>query len=97
MTIVEIKDVELPIEMQRAMAKQAEAERERRGRVIAAEGEYHASEKLAEAAKVISQDPAAIQLRYIQAMVDVAAEQSSTVIFPVPIDLLKQFIKAAGT
>ncbi len=85
---VELKDLELPIGMQRAMAKQAEAEREKRAKIIAAEGEFQASRQLAEAANVISQQPAAIQLRYMQTLVEIAVEKNSTIIFPVPIDLL---------
>ena len=87
-TGVEIKDIDLPQEMKRAMAKQAEAERERRAKVIAAEGEFQASKKLALAAGVLAQEPAAIQLRYLQTVVEVAAENNSTTLFPLPIDLL---------
>ncbi len=87
-TAVELKDLELPIGMQRAMAKQAEAEREKRAKIIAAEGEFQASRQLADAAHVISQQPAAIQLRYMQTLVEIAVEKNSTIIFPVPIDLL---------
>ena len=85
---VEIKDIELPEEMRRAMARQAEAERERRAKVIAADGEYQASEKLAEAAKVLETTGAALQLRYLQTLVEIGVENSTTVVFPVPIDLL---------
>ena len=92
-SIVEIKDVEIPSSMQRAMARQAEAERERRAKVIAAEGEYQASEKLEQAAVVLSRTPAAIQLRYLQTLVEVAAEKNSTTLFPIPIDLLGPFLK----
>lgn len=88
-TTVEVKDVELPEGMKRAMAKQAEAERERRAKVIHAEGEHQASEKLLEAAKVIGMHPAAVQLRFLQTLTEVAAEQNSTLVFPVPIDLLE--------
>jgi regulator of protease activity HflC (stomatin/prohibitin superfamily) len=88
-TKVEIKHVDLPQEMQRAMAKQAEAERERRAKVIHAEGEYQASKKLAEAAEVIQKEPAAIQLRYLQTLTEISTENASTVIFPVPVDMLK--------
>jgi regulator of protease activity HflC (stomatin/prohibitin superfamily) len=91
-SIVEIKDVEIPASMQRAMARQAEAERERRAKVIAAEGEYQASEKLEQAAVVLSRTPAAIQLRYLQTLVEVAAEKNSTTLFPIPIDLLGPFL-----
>jgi len=89
---VEVKHVDLPPEMQRAMARQAEAERERRAKIIHAEGELQASAKLAEAARMLSSDPAAIQLRYLQTLVEVAAENNSTTIFPVPIDILKIFM-----
>lgn len=90
---VEVKDVDLPAEMRRAMARQAEAERERRAKVIAAEGEYQASGKLAQAAEVISRNPVAIQLRYLQTLNEIAAESNSTTIFPVPIDLFQPFQK----
>ncbi len=89
---VEVKHVDLPPEMQRAMARQAEAERERRAKVIHAEGELQASQKLAEAARMLSADPAAIQLRYLQTLTEVASENNSTTIFPVPIDLFKLFM-----
>jgi regulator of protease activity HflC (stomatin/prohibitin superfamily) len=92
---VEVKDVDLPVEMKRAMARQAEAERERRAKVIAAEGEYQAANKLALAAGVISQHPEALQLRYLQTLVEVASENNSTTIFPIPIDLLTPFMEAA--
>ncbi|MBI3981506.1 MAG: slipin family protein [Gemmatimonadetes bacterium] len=92
---VEVKDVDLPPEMKRAMARQAEAERERRAKVIAAEGEFQASHKLAEAARVIGTQPAALQLRYLQTLVEIATENSSTTIFPVPIDLLTPFMDIA--
>ncbi len=90
---VEIKHVDLPIEMQRAMAKQAEAERERRAKIIHAEGEFQASQKLSEAAKVISEEPIALQLRFLQTLTEVASEKNSTTIFPVPIDLLTPFLE----
>ncbi len=90
---VEVKQIDLPVEMQRAMARQAEAERERRAKVINAEGEFQASQKLADAAKVIGQYPTAIQLRYLQTLVEVASENNSTTIFPVPIDLLAPFLE----
>lgn len=93
--LVELKHIDLPQEMQRAMAKQAEAERERRAKVIHAEGEFQASEKLAEAAAIISRQPMALQLRFLQSLVEVASEKNSTTIFPVPIDLLAPFIKKA--
>jgi len=96
--IVEVKDVEIPGGMQRAMARQAEAERERRAKVIAAEGEYQAAEKLGMAADVIDAHPAALQLRYLQTLVEISAEKASTTIFPVPIDLIATFMgKAHGT
>lgn len=90
---VEVKHIDLPIEMQRSMAKQAEAERERRAKVIHAEGELQASYKLSEAAKVMSMQPQALQLRYLQTLSEVAAENNSTILFPIPIDLLTPFIK----
>ncbi|HEY2350677.1 MAG TPA: slipin family protein [Puia sp.] len=89
---VEVKQIDLPQEMQRAMAKQAEAERERRSKVIAAEGEYQASQRLADAAKVLAEQPSAITLRYLQTLREIATENNSTTIFPVPIDLLKPFL-----
>lgn len=91
--LVEVKHVDLPQEMQRAMAKQAEAERERRAKVIHAEGEYQASQKLADAASVIQSYPAAIQLRFLQTLTEIASENNSTTIFPVPIDLFKIFME----
>src|SRR5918995_965593 len=91
--LVELKHIDLPQEMQRAMAKQAEAERERRAKVIHAEGEFQASQKLADAAEVIGKQPVAIQLRFLQSLVEVASEKNSTTIFPVPIDLLTPFLK----
>ena len=94
-TAVEIKDIDLPKEMKRAMAKQAEAERERRGKVIAAEGEFQASRKLSAAAKVIAQHPVALQLRFLQTVVEVAAENNSTTLFPIPVDLFAPFIERA--
>ena len=90
---VEIKHVDLPKDMKRAMAKQAEAERERRAKIINAEGEFQASQKLQEAAAVIQKEPVAIQLRYLQALQDVAVEQNSTTIFPIPIDMIKPFFE----
>jgi regulator of protease activity HflC (stomatin/prohibitin superfamily) len=89
---VEVKQIDLPQEMQRAMAKQAEAERERRSKVIAAEGEFQASQKLADAAKILSDQPSALTLRYLQTLREIATENNSTTIFPVPIDLIKPFI-----
>ncbi|MCK5833947.1 slipin family protein [bacterium] len=91
-TVVELKDVELPSTMQRAMARQAEAERERRAKIISAEGEFQASQKLADAAKILAQSPAAIQLRYLQTLNVIAAENNSTTIFPIPLDFLKVFM-----
>ena len=91
--LVELKHIDLPQEMQRAMAKQAEAERERRAKVIHAEGEYQASQKLADAAGVMALQPMALQLRYLQSLVEIASEKNSTTIFPVPIDLLTPFLK----
>jgi regulator of protease activity HflC (stomatin/prohibitin superfamily) len=90
---VELKHIDLPQEMQRAMAKQAEAERERRAKVINAEGEYQAANKLAEAAQIIQDHPMALQLRYLQTMREMAAENNSTTIFPLPIDLFRPFFK----
>jgi len=90
---VEIKHVDLPVEMQRAMAKQAEAERERRAKVIHAEGESQAAEKLTDAARKISESPIALQLRFLQTLTEVASEKNSTTIFPVPIDLFTPFLK----
>jgi regulator of protease activity HflC (stomatin/prohibitin superfamily) len=89
---VEVKHIDLPVEMQRAMAKQAEAERERRGKVIAAEGEFQASAKLAEAADIFAKNPVTLQLRYLQTLNEISAENNTTTIFPVPIDLFKPFI-----
>lgn len=89
---VEVKQIDLPQEMQRAMAKQAEAERERRSKVIAAEGEFQASQRLADAAKILSDQPSALTLRYLQTLREIATENNSTTIFPVPIDLLKPFL-----
>lgn len=89
---VEVKQIDLPQEMQRAMAKQAEAERERRSKVIAAEGEFQASQRLSDAAKILSDQPSALTLRYLQTLREIATENNSTTIFPVPIDLLKPFI-----
>src|SRR5437762_14379290 len=92
---VEIKDVEIPQTMQRAMARQAEAERERRAKIIAAEGEFQASEKLSQAAEKIGRHPVAIQLRFLQTLIEIGSEHNSTTIFPVPIDLFQPFIEAA--
>jgi len=92
---VEVKQIDLPQEMQRAMAKQAEAERERRSKVIAAEGEFQASQRLADAAKILSENSSALTLRYLQTLREIATEKNSTTIFPVPIDLLKPFLKGS--
>jgi regulator of protease activity HflC (stomatin/prohibitin superfamily) len=91
---VEIKDVELPEMMRRSMAAQAEAERERRAKIIHAEGEFQASQKLADAAEVISKEPVTLQLRYLQTLTEIATERNSTLIFPLPIDLVSWFMKA---
>ncbi|MFQ6096650.1 MAG: slipin family protein, partial [Armatimonadota bacterium] len=89
------KDVEIPETMQRAIARQAEAERERRAKIVHAEGEHQASERLARAAEVLQRQPAAIQLRFLQTLTEVATEHNSTTIFPVPIDLFRPFFEAA--
>lgn len=91
---VEVKNVDLPQEMQRAIARQAEAERERRSKVIHSEGEYQAAQRLADAANIMSQNPVSLQLRYLQTLVEIAAEKNSTTIFPIPIDILTPFMKA---
>ncbi len=90
---VEVKHVDLPSEMQRAIARQAEAERERRAKVIGAEGEYQAATRLKDAAEIIAQEPMALQLRFLQTLMEVAAEKNSTTIFPVPIDMLEPFVR----
>ena len=92
-SMVEIKHIDLPSEMQRAMAKEAEAERERRAKVINSEGEFQSAQKLQEAAAIIAQEPQALQLRYLQTLREIATENNSTTIFPVPIDFMKAFIK----
>ena len=92
-TAVEIKDIELPVTMQRAMAKQAEAEREKRAKVIHAEGELQASAQLAQAAQMIGSQPATLQLRYLQTLTEIAVEKNSTIIFPLPLDLIEPFLK----
>ena len=89
---VEVKHIDLPVEMQRAMARQAEAERERRSKIIHAEGEFQASQKLADAAHVISSEAGALQLRFLQTLTEIATEKNSTIIFPIPIDLIKPFL-----
>ncbi len=94
-SIVEVKDVEIPAGMQRAMARQAEAERERRAKVINAEGEFQASERLKDAALVIEDHPVALQLRYLQTLLELGSSQSTTIVFPAPIDLLKPFLERA--
>src|SRR6187399_1661752 len=92
-SIVEVKDVEIPSEMQRAMARQAEAERERRAKVISAEGEFQASERLKDAAAIMAQEPITVQLRYLQTLLEIGAANNSTIVFPAPIDLLTPFIE----
>jgi regulator of protease activity HflC (stomatin/prohibitin superfamily) len=92
-TMVELKHIDLPQEMQRAMARQAEAERERRAKVISAEGEYQAAQKLREASEILAQSPLTLQLRYLQTLVEIASERNSTVVFPIPIDLIQAFLK----
>lgn len=94
--LVELKHIDLPQEMQRAMAKQAEAERERRAKVIHADGEFQASQKLLDAAEVMSKQPMALQLRFLQSLVEIASEKNSTTIFPVPIDLLTPFLNKSN-
>jgi len=94
---VEVKEIDLPEEMRRAMAKQAEAERERRSKIINAEGEFQASQRLSEAAAIISATPAALQLRYLQTLQDIAGENNSTILFPVPIDLLRPFVEKGAS
>ena len=93
-THVEVKQIDLPQEMQRAMAKQAEAERERRAKVISAEGEFQASQRLSDAAQILSEQPSALTLRYLQTLREIATENNSTTIFPVPIDFLKPFMQS---
>ncbi len=91
---VEVKDVQLPADMQRAIARQAEAERDRRAKIIHAEGEYQASQKITDAAKIMSQNPVAVQLRYLQTLTEIATENNSVTVFPVPIDLFKVFMES---
>jgi regulator of protease activity HflC (stomatin/prohibitin superfamily) len=93
-TTVEVKDVELPADMQRAIARQAEAERERRAKVIAADGEFQAAEKLGQAADIISKNPATLQLRYLQTLLDLGVTQNTTIVFPLPIDMLSSFMQS---
>jgi regulator of protease activity HflC (stomatin/prohibitin superfamily) len=94
-SVVEVKNVDLPVEMQRAIARQAEAERERRAKIIHAEGEHQAAERLAAAAEIMSRNPATLQLRYLQTLTEIAAEKNSTIIFPLPMDMITPFLKAA--
>ncbi len=102
-TAVEIKDVEIPEQMQRAMARQAEAERERRAKIINSEGEFQAAQKLTDAADIISTNPASLQLRYLQTLLEIGSNQNTTVVFPLPMDVLEPFVgkgaagRAAGT
>ena len=91
-TTVEVKDVQLPADMQRAIARQAEAERERRAKIISADGEFQAAEKLSQAANIISLNPATLQLRYLQTLLDIGVNQNSTIIFPLPLDMIKPFL-----
>jgi len=98
-TLVELKNIDLPQDMQRAIAAQAEAERERRAKVIAAEGEFQAAQRLAEAAEIMSKSPITLQLRYLQTLKEIASDHNSTIVFPLPIDLLEPFraiAKAVG-
>jgi regulator of protease activity HflC (stomatin/prohibitin superfamily) len=95
-SVVEVKDVELPQTIQRAFARQAEAERERRAKIINAEGEFQASERLSEAARVLSKYPISVQLRFLQTLKEIATEQNSTIVFPVPVDLIQSFIDKLG-
>jgi len=95
--VVEVKNVDLPPEMQRAIARQAEAEREKRAKIIHASGEFEASQTLADAARVIGSQPQTLQLRYLQTLAEIATENNSTTIFPVPIDFLKAFMSRGGT
>ena len=96
-TAVEVKQLDLPVEMQRAMARQAEAERERRAKVIAAEGEFQASERLKDAAVVIEEHPIALQLRYLQTLLELGSSASTTIVFPAPLDLLKPFLERTNS
>jgi regulator of protease activity HflC (stomatin/prohibitin superfamily) len=94
---VEVKQIDLPPEMQRAMAKQAEAEREKRSKIIHAEGEAMAAERLLEAARILAREPAALQLRYLQTLAEIATEKNSTLVFPIPIDMLRPFLEGRVT
>jgi regulator of protease activity HflC (stomatin/prohibitin superfamily) len=93
---VEVKNVDLPQEMQRAISRQAEAERERRAKIIGAEGEFQASAKLSEASDILSKNPMALQLRYLQTLIEISTEKNSTIVFPLPIDLVKFFMEKKG-
>src|SRR6187551_301147 len=95
-TAVEIKDVEIPEQMQRAIARQAEAERERRAKIINSEGEFQAAQKLTDAADIISTNPASLQLRYLQTLLEIGSNQNTTIVFPLPMDVLKPFLDATG-
>ena len=95
-TVVEVKDVDPPEAMKRSMARQAEAERERRAKVINAEGEFQAADKLRQAAQIMTPYPMAMQMRYLQALADVASDENSTIIFPLPLELLGAFLKSGG-
>src|SRR5215510_10446392 len=95
-TAVEIKDVEIPEQMQRAMARQAEAERERRAKIINSEGEFQAAQKLTDAADIISTNPASLQLRYLQTLLEIGSNQNTTIVFPLPMDVIKPFLDATG-
>ena len=90
--MVEVKHIDLPVEMQRAMAKEAEAERERRAKIINSEGEYQAAEKLRDAARIMSEEEISVQLRYLDTLRDIATENSSTIVFPLPVDILKKLM-----
>ena len=92
---MEVKNVDIPQEMLRAIARQAEAERERRGKVINAEGEFQASQRLSEAADIMSRNPITLQLRYLQTLAEIATEKNSTIVFPLPVDILKPFYEMA--
>jgi regulator of protease activity HflC (stomatin/prohibitin superfamily) len=96
-SIVEVKDVEIPTDMQRAMARQAEAERERRAKVISSEGEFQASERLKDAALVLERHPVALQLRYLQTLIEISGSASNTIVFPAPIDLITPFLDSPSS
>lgn len=97
MTSVEVRDIKLPDTMQRAMAKQAEAEREKRAKIVHAEGEFTASQQLANAAEVIGSQPVTLQLSYLQTLTEIAAEKNSTIVFPLPIDLIQMLLEGRGS